>query len=109
MGNNVIIDFGGGNTLTLANYNLIHLNASAIQFGGTTTLLAGDNFDFGASADSSITELELDITSLSDAESQSLLALAEVDPEYAQLLQGLWEDSASTEDAAFGDLVDSLI
>jgi hypothetical protein len=108
VGNNVIINFGGGNTLTLANYNLTHLNASAFQFGTSQAPLNGDSFDFGASSNAA-PALDMDLTSLSAAESNSLLALAEVDPEYAQLLQGMWEDSNATEGADFADLTDSLI
>ena len=114
VGNNVIIDFGGGNTLTLVNYNLTHLDASAFQFGTAQKSLDGDtfaqsdSFDFGVSSNAAAA-LGMDLTSLSDAESNSLLALAEVDPEYAQLLQGMWEDSNATEVADFADMIDGLI
>ena len=111
VGNNVIIDFGGGNTLTLANYNLTHLNETAFQFGSTAILLDGgsDSFEFGEPPNAMEIGSESDLTSLSDAEANSLLALADHDPEYAQLLQGLWEETSATEEAAFADLADALI
>jgi len=116
-GNNVLIDFGGGNTLTLVNYNLIHLNASAFQFGVSQKPLdidllvqsENDSFDFSALSETSAMESNMDMSSLSDAESNSLMALAEVDPEYAQLLQGLWSETSETEGDAYSDLTDGLI
>jgi len=118
VGNNVVINFGNGNLLTLVNYSLTHFNASAIQFGvtqgpsnmGVLAQGTADSFDFGAVSTSlEAFGLEMDLFGLSDAEAQSILALAGTDTDYAAELVEIWGEADPVEMTGFLDANDVLI